>query len=54
MKRSVKQLSSKGSFHRFFQVNCSNFRLKSVKRLGFIKIVEEIKFEDAWDELESK
>ena len=42
------------AFTVFFQFNCSNFRLKQCQRLGFIKIVEEIKFEGFLDELESK
>ena len=33
------------AFTVFFQVNCSNFRLKQCKGLGFVKIVEKVKFE---------
>ena len=54
VKRLEKQLSSKGSFCPFFNLIALTLGSNSVKSLGFIKIVEEIKFEGVWDELESK
>ena len=43
---SEKQFSSKGSFCRFLQLNCSNFRVT--------KIVKETDFEGVCDELDQK
>ena len=45
MKRSKKQLPSKAIFSAFLQLNCSSFRLKSVKGLRVSKTVKETKFE---------
>ena len=50
MKRPEKQLPSKANFSHFFQLNCSNFRLKQFER----PYVKEFKFEWVWVELESK
>ena len=52
MKRWEKQLSGKGSFFPFF-LNLISLTSgqNSVKSLGFMKIVEELKFEGVWDEL---
>ena len=54
VKRSEKQLSSKGSFCPFFNLIALTLGQNSVKSLGFIKIVKDIKFEGVWYELESK
>ena len=54
VERSGKQLSSRPSFGLFFNLIALTLDETSVKTLGFIKIVKEIKFEGVWDELESK
>ena len=52
---SEKQLSSKWSIHIFFfKLIALTLGSKSVNRVGFIKIVEEVKFEGVCDKLESK
>ena len=54
MKGSEKQLSSKGSFCRFLQLNCSNVRLKQCQKPQSYKIVKENNFEGVCDELGEK
>ena len=51
MKRSEKNLPSKAKFNSFF------FNLIAghcVEHLGVSKIVQDVKFEDLWDEVEAK
>ena len=54
MKRSGRELPSKAHFSHFFQLNCSNFRLKQCGGLRVAKMVKEIQFEEIWGELESE
>ena len=42
------------SFCPFFQLSCSNLRLKQCQKPYSYQIIKEIKFEVVWDELESK
>ena len=50
MRRSEKQFPSKVYFGTFLELNCSNFRLNSVKGLRVLKIFKEVKFEGNWGE----
>ena len=54
VKRSEKQLSSKGSFCPFLKINCSDVSKKVSKALELPKVSKKIKFEGGWDKLESK
>ena len=54
MNRLEKQLPSKANFSTSLQLNYSNFRLKWCGGLRDTKIVEEIKFEGFWGELEPR
>ena len=54
MERLENQLPNKAHVSSFLQLNCSNFRLKSVECLRVTKIFKKINFEGVWGELEPK
>ena len=54
MERSEKQLPSKANFSHFFQLNCSNLRLKQCAGPYSYQNCQKIKLKEVWVVLESK